>query len=122
MVVNSARQSVYNIADTTTTDANARRERILASQTKKGNITEQYRPNPSYCPDDRGNHRFASMNKPYAVPKRAHTNGTAMTNPSAVRPFSVSYGARRSPARYAYGCVTSARARRKSASQGAPPG
>ena len=65
-------------------------ERSDASQMKQGNSTEQYRPIPSSAPEDSGSHRFSSMNKPYAAPKRRHTNGIASANRIPVTPYSVS--------------------------------
>src|SRR5580692_1184901 len=110
------------MADSTTTQVVAVSERQVAIQMKTGNITEQYRPSPSYCPDESGSQRFARRYMPYAALRRRHTNGTLTANESAMTPFSVSYTPIRSPARNAYGCTISARARRNGATSGEPPG
>src|SRR6059058_5248012 len=99
-----------------------RRDRTLAAQIKNGKSTAQYRPSPSNCPDDSGSHRLASMNSPYAAPKRDHTNGVATRNTPAARPFSVSYGAVGTVARNVIGCVRSARISRPIGSHDGPPG
>ena len=95
----SARHNVYTMANATQTLAATTRDRRLASQMKHGNMTAQYRPTPSNTPDESGSHKLTSMNNPYAAPRRRHTNGVAIRKRTPVRPFSVSYGARRSPAR-----------------------
>src|SRR6478672_11241350 len=99
-----------------------RDDRIVASQMKQGNNTEQYRPSPSNAPDDSGTYKFSAMNRPYAAPNRRQTSGVATANTSAVTPYNVSYTAIGSVVRYTYGCVASARTSAAGAPHGEPPG